>query len=159
MRPKFEYGAEVRVRRDVRNDGTFPGLDTGKLLVRRGSVGFVKDVGSFLQDQLVYTVHFLALDRLVGCREEELQAAADPWTPSRFEFRDKVSPRLSLAIQGEVMARPGDPGEIEKVVLDEPGVVAYHVRFFGRTLRVPETALERLADGPEPAASGASADR
>ena len=70
MLPRFDYGAEVRVTRSVRNDGTFPGLPTGALLVRRGSVGFVRDVGTFLQDQIIYTVHFLQDDRIVGCREE-----------------------------------------------------------------------------------------
>ena len=46
----------MRLIRNVRNDGTFPGMDVGKLLVRRGSVGYVRDVGTFLQDQLIYSV-------------------------------------------------------------------------------------------------------
>ena len=50
MRPRFEYGDEVRVTRNVRNDGTYPGLETGQLLIRRGSTGHVRDVGTFLQD-------------------------------------------------------------------------------------------------------------
>ena len=79
MLPKFEYGSAVRVTRNVRNDGTFPGFPTGALLVRRGSVGFVRDVGTFLQDQIVYTVHFLEDDRIVGCREEELLSWDEPW--------------------------------------------------------------------------------
>ena len=29
--PLFEYGDEVRVVRNVRNDGTYPGMDTGTL--------------------------------------------------------------------------------------------------------------------------------
>ena len=97
----------MRVTRNVRNDGTFPGMDVGKLLVRRGSVGYVRDVGTFLQDQLIYSVHFVDDNRMVGCREEELQLEADPWNPSRFEFRDKVTPRVPLGIRGEVVARPG----------------------------------------------------
>ena len=36
MRPRFEYGDGVRVLRNIRNDGTFPGARTGALLVRRG---------------------------------------------------------------------------------------------------------------------------
>jgi nitrogen fixation protein NifZ len=35
MRPRFDYGDAVRVIRNVRNDGTFPGQKTGNLLVRR----------------------------------------------------------------------------------------------------------------------------
>jgi len=131
----------VRVVRNVRNDGTFPGMEVGTLLVRRGSVGYVRDVGTFLQDQLIYSVHFLEQNRLVGCREAELQAEADPWTPSRFESRDKVTPRLALGVQGNIVARPGTVGEIEKVLRGTPGNVSYHVRFPGRTLQVPETAL------------------
>jgi nitrogen fixation protein NifZ len=143
VRPVFEYGEEVRVLRTVRNDGTYPGLPTGALLIRRGSTGFVRDVGTFLQDQTVYSVHFLAEDRLVGCREEELQPAAAPWTPSRFEFRDLVTARIPLGIGGRVLVERGAVGEVLKVIRDAPGGIAYHVHFDGRNpLQVPESALE-----------------
>ena len=148
MRPRFDYGDEVRVIRNVRNDGTYPGLDTGTLLVRRGSTGFVRDVGTFLQDQIIYSVHFLEGDRLVGCREEELQPAGDPWVPSRFEFRDKVTARLPLGSDGRVLVDQGVIGEIIKVLRGAPaadgsGQVAYHVQFPGcSTLQVPESALD-----------------
>ncbi len=144
MRPKFEYGDKVRVVRNVRNDGTYPGEPTGRLLIRRGSVGYVRDVGTFLQDQLIYSVDFLDANKRVGCREQELQLESDPWIPSRFEFRDKVTPTIPLGIQGEVIAAPGDEGEIELVLRDNPGGPAYHARFNGRTLQVPEKALEFL---------------
>ena len=147
MRPEFDYGDEVRVLRNVRNDGTYPGLGVGKLLVRRGSVGYVRDVGTFLQDQIIYSVHFLADDRLVGCREEELQPADAPWTPSRFEFRDKVAARIPLGIQGRVLVEAGEIGEILKVMRGALGAVSYHVHFSGRnTIQVPESALEVLPD-------------
>ena len=149
MRPKFEYGDEVRVIRNVRNDGTYPGEETGRLLIRRGSVGYVRDVGTFLQDQLIYSVDFVDARRTVGCREQELQAADDPWIPNRFEFREKVTPKINLGIQGEIIARPGDAGEIEKVLRQQAGGSAYHVRFHGRTLMVPETALEFRATDSE----------
>lgn len=142
MRPRFEYGDEVRVIRNVRNDGTYPGLDTGVLLVRRGSVGYVRDVGTFLQDQLIYSVDFIVEKSLVGCREQELQPASDPWIYNRFEFRDKVTPTRPLGIKGEVAAKPGDIGEIEKVLREQEGGPVYHVRFHGRTLMVPEASLE-----------------
>jgi len=91
MEPQcYDYGDEVRVIRNVRNDGTYPGLDVGAFLVRRGSVGYVVNVGTFLQDQVIYSVHFLEEQKVVGCREEELIRADEPWRPSRFEFRDKV---------------------------------------------------------------------
>jgi len=142
MRARFRQGDAVRVIRNIRNDGTFPGEEVGALLVRRGSVGYVRDIGTFLQDQVICSVHFLDSNRLVGCREEELQAESDPWTPSRFEFRDKVTSRLPLAIGGEIIVEPGGAGEILKVLRDMPGGIQYHVRFTGRTLQVPETALD-----------------
>jgi nitrogen fixation protein NifZ len=143
MRPRFDYGDAVRVTRNVRNDGTFPGQDRGNLLVRRGSVGYVRDVGTFLQDQVIYSVHFIDDGRLVGCREEELLAASDPWVESRFESREKVAAALPLGRQGEVLVAPGEVGEVLKVIRDAPGQgVSYHVLFPGRNvLQVPESAL------------------
>ena len=141
MQPLFELGDEVRVTRNVRNDGTYPGAVTGALLIRRGSMGFVRGIGTFLQDQIIYTVHFVDSGRLVGCREQELQSGDDPWVPSVFEFRDKVSVRTPLAIRGQVIVWPGDEGEVLKVLRNAPDGVAYHIRFPGRTLEVPESAL------------------
>jgi nitrogen fixation protein NifZ len=148
MRPLYDYGDEVRVLRNVRNDGTYPGQSTGTLLVRRGSTGYVRDVGTFLQDQIVYSVHFLDCDRIVGCREEELQPAGAPWTPSRFESREKVSARVALGRSGRVLVEPGQVGEVIKVLrepatTEQAGAVAYHVLFPGCSLlQVPESALE-----------------
>lgn len=142
MRPEFDYGDRVRVLRNVRNDGTYPGMEVGELLVRRGSVGFVRDVGAFLQDQIVYSVHFLDDDRIVGCRIEELQPADAPWTASRFESRDKVAAAVPLGIRGRVLVEPGEVGEVMKVLRGAPGGVSYQVHFSGRNwILVPESAL------------------
>jgi nitrogen fixation protein NifZ len=138
----------------VRNDGTVPGIDVGRLLVRRGSTGFVRDLGSFLQDQIIYAVHFLAEGRLVGCREEELQPASAPWSPSRFESRERVVARLRLGSGGRVLVERGEVGEVLRVLRDAPGGVSYHVLFDGRsTLQVPESALDPVV-GPEGPAAG-----
>ena len=141
MRPKFDYGNSVRVIRNVRNDGTFPGLEVGEMLVRRGSVGHVRNTGSFLQDQVIYSVHFPDIDRVVGCREEELISVDATWVASRFEFRDKVICGKALALDGRIIVAKGANGEIQKVLPDAPGGVHYHVRFPGRTLQVPEAVL------------------
>lgn len=141
---RFDFGETVRVTRNVRNDGTYPGMPVGELLVRRGSVGHVIEMGTFLQDQVIYTVHFLDQGRMVGCRAEELMPADAPWNPSRFEFRDKVLCRIDLGIQGRVVAAKGDEGEILKVLRDTHPI-QYHVRFPGRTLQVPENVLEPAA--------------
>lgn len=141
MKPSYEYGDKVRVTRNVRNDGTYPGLEIGDFLVRRGSVGHVQNIGTYLQDQIVYSVHFLEEDKLVGCREEELLNADDPWNPSKYEFREKVLAKMQLVSKGETLVSPGDEGEVIKVLRDEVPV-SYHVRFPGRTLLVPESALD-----------------
>lgn len=149
MLPRYEYGTGVRVVRNLRNDGTYPGLPTGRLLVRRGSTGYVRDVGTYLQDQLIYTVDFVELGMIVGCREQELQLESDPWVYNRFEFRDKVTPKMILAIKGEVIARPGDACEIEKVLREHEGGVHYHLYANGRTLLVPEPSLQWLDPAAE----------
>ncbi|WP_298621052.1 nitrogen fixation protein NifZ [uncultured Zoogloea sp.] len=145
MNARWEYGEAVRLTRNVRNDGTYPGLDPGAPLVRRGSIGYVVDVGTFLQDQVIYSVNFLDEGKIVGCREEELIGAEEAWTPSRFEFRDKVQATRQLAVGGEVLVTVGAIGEVMKVIRDAPGGVAYHIHFDdlpGRVLQIPESILE-----------------
>jgi len=142
VKPRFDYGDSVRVTRNVRNDGTFPGSEVGELLVRRGSVGYVQDRGAFLQDQIIYSVHFLGINRIIGCREGELIGVDEAWVASRFEFRDKVVCRKALAVEGRVIVGKGARGEIQKVLCDMPEAIHYHVRFPGRTLQVPEAVLK-----------------
>jgi len=157
MDARWDYGEAVRVIRNVRDDGTYPGMNPGDFLVRRGSIGYVVDVGSFLQDQIIYSVNFLDEGRIVGCREEELIGADDPWTPSRFEFRDKVRSAKGLSIGGEVLVELGASGEVVKVIRDESDGVIYHVHFDslpGRVLQIPEPLLEPL----EPASTEATSE-
>ncbi|WP_164963941.1 nitrogen fixation protein NifZ [Rubrivivax sp. JA1026] len=70
--PRFEIGERVAARIKVRNDGTFGGRDIGDVLVERGDVGYVRSVGSFLQQYYIYTVEFVASGRQVGMRAKEL---------------------------------------------------------------------------------------
>ena len=150
MRPRWELGDAVRVTRNVRNDGTFPGIETGDLLVRRGRIGHVRDVGTFLQDQVIYSVHFLEEGRVVGCREEELIGIDEPWIESRFEVRQRVRAARALAIRGEVRVPLGSPGEVLNLEREEGCPVLYHVHFDclpGNPLQVPETALREWGGG------------
>jgi nitrogen fixation protein NifZ len=152
MQTRYDFGDAVRVIRNVKDDGTYPGANVGQLLVRRGSVGHVVDIGTFLQDQVIYSVHFLDINRIVGCREEELIGADDDWVPSRYEFREKVRAALPLGKQGEVVVPGNAIGEIIKVVRNAEGGVAYQVHFeclLGRLLQVPETALLPFAPAPK----------
>lgn len=126
--------------RNVRNDGTYPGMAVGDFLMRRGSVGHVIEVGTFLQDQVIYTVHFLDQGRMVGCRAEELIPADAAWNPSRFEFRDKVVCSIDLPTSDSLIPA-GSEGEVLKVLRDNLPLL-YHVRFPGKTMQVPESVLE-----------------
>jgi len=142
VQPRFEYGQNVRVVRTIRNDGTYPGMEPGDLLVRDGSVGHVRNVGTFLQDNIIYAVHFFEVDRVIGCREEELIPAEEEWVPTLFLFRDKVTARIPLGMNGQVVVAAGTEGEVLKVLRHAPDGPAYQVYFDGRTFLVPETALD-----------------
>ncbi|MCX8017286.1 MAG: nitrogen fixation protein NifZ [Rhodocyclaceae bacterium] len=145
---RWDFGDAVRVVRNVRNDGTYPGVATGELLVRRGSIGHVVDIGTFLMDQIIYSVHFLDTGKVVGCRQEELIGLDEPWVPSRFEVRERVRAAKALVVAGEALVPVGTVGEILKVVREsEPPV--YHLHFDcqpGRIFAVPEGALAALAE-------------
>ncbi len=142
MLPKYEFGDEVRIIRNVRNDGTYPGVSIGTLLIRRGATGFVMNVGTFLQDQLIYTVNILEQNKIVGFREEELISIDEPWVPSKFESREKVRSRITMTVRGEARVFPGMEGEILKVFRDANNGVQYHVIFHDQVLQVPEASLE-----------------
>ncbi len=143
LKSRFQQGEAIRVLRPIRNDGTFPGMARGDLLIRRGSVGVIQDVGTFLQDQIIYAVLFLDENRLVGCREQEVQAADAPWVPHKFDSRDRVRAALTLAVGGQVRAKEGDLGEVMRV-LNESEPVQYEVIFGDRILQVPETVLDEM---------------
>ena len=136
----FDYGAAVRLVRTVHNDGSFPGKKRGDLLVRKGAIGHVRDIGSFLQDQVIYQVHFLELGFSVGCREQELLPAEAPWIDSEFEFGDWVAATSGLAVAGQLLVQAGDVGQVMAVRRDlEP--LRYEVLFADRLLQVPLSAI------------------
>lgn len=70
--PVFRPGERVRATRHVRNDGTYPGKDIGENLVRKGDVGYVRDIGTFLQQFYIYSVEWVDRGTLVGMRAREL---------------------------------------------------------------------------------------
>ncbi|WP_096704244.1 nitrogen fixation protein NifZ [Magnetospirillum sp. 15-1] len=76
-KPLFERGDKVVALRDVRNDGTYPGSQIGEFLIRRGEVGYVTQVGTYLNRFYVYAVDFLDSERLVGMRAHELERAEE----------------------------------------------------------------------------------
>lgn len=144
LEPRFACGDAVRVIRNIRNDGTYPGQDTGALLARRGSVGHVRHIGVFLQDQIIYTVHFLEDgNRVIGCRETELIAADAPWIPNSFERGDRVIARRTLAVGGEIAVDAGAAGEVMAVLRQPDAPTVYHVLFGKRVFKIPENSLRR----------------
>ncbi|HAA28136.1 MAG TPA: nitrogen fixation protein NifZ [Cyanobacteria bacterium UBA8553] len=71
--PTFELGQKVRVRKLIKNDGTFPGQDVGAVLAKKGDVGYVVSIGTFLQTSYIYAVHFMTTGNVVGCLKRELE--------------------------------------------------------------------------------------
>ncbi|AEI38205.1 nitrogen fixation protein NifZ [Zymomonas mobilis] len=71
--PAFPPGTKVRATLYVKNDGTFAGADIGEILVNKGDVGYVRDVGVFLQRYYIYAVDFIERGRIVGMRKRELK--------------------------------------------------------------------------------------
>ncbi|ACS84318.1 nitrogen fixation protein NifZ [Musicola paradisiaca] len=145
MRPRFNFGAAVRVVRTIRNDGTMAGMRRGDLLVRRGSVGYVREWGVFLQDQVIYQVHFLDTDRTVGCREQELIAADAPWSAGDFQYGDWIYSAHALSIAGEVVVDAGQSGQIQATGQGPQGD-CYTVMFGERWFQVPASALALAED-------------
>lgn len=70
--PAFRRGEKVRARRNVRNDGTFPGAAMGEVLIPQGAEGYVHSVGTWLNRFYVYGVEFVEAGRLVGMRGHEI---------------------------------------------------------------------------------------
>ena len=72
--PAFDYGEKVVSRKNVRNDGTFAGCEIGDILVKKGEVGYVKSIGSFLQQFYIYGVEFIVNGYRVGMKARELES-------------------------------------------------------------------------------------
>jgi len=75
--PVFNYGDKVRSKKNVRNDGTFPGREVGDILVKKGDIGYVNSIGTFLQQFYIYAVDFYEHGYMVGMRGKELDLLED----------------------------------------------------------------------------------
>ncbi len=97
--PKFKEGQQVRLVADVVNDGTYPHASIGTLMMPKGSIGYIKSMGEFLQVIRVYEVHFFGTEmevEIIGCREHELEAVDDGCDNETTEsplFKKKVEER------------------------------------------------------------------
>lgn len=97
--PKFKFGQKVKLISDIVNDGTYPHAKIGDLMMPKGSVGYIKDMGEFLQVIRVYEVHFIGTNtelEIIGCREHELVAVDDGCDDDTTEsplFKKKIEER------------------------------------------------------------------
>lgn len=71
--PCFAYGEKVRARRTIRNDGTYAGKDIGDILAKKGEIGYVVSIGTFLQQFYIYGVEFVDSGNRVGMKRKELE--------------------------------------------------------------------------------------
>lgn len=76
--PAFRPGEKVRATRHVKNDGTYPHKEIGENLVRKGDVGYVRDIGTFLQQFYIYSVEWVERGTIVGMRGKELVSLDRP---------------------------------------------------------------------------------
>ena len=75
--PVYEIGEKVRLRKQIKNDGTFPGREIGEILAKKGDIGYVASIGTFLQSSYIYAVHFLDKGIIVGCKAKEIESAEE----------------------------------------------------------------------------------
>jgi nitrogen fixation protein NifZ len=71
--PYFDYGDKVRAKRTIRNDGTFAGKDIGEILAKKGEIGYIVNIGTFLQQFYIYGVEFESTGNRVGMKRKELE--------------------------------------------------------------------------------------
>jgi nitrogen fixation protein NifZ len=76
--PRFRPGEKVVSRKNVRNDGTIRGRDIGEIVVKKGEVGYVRDIGTFLQQFFIYAVEWIDRGTVVGMRAKELDSLDRP---------------------------------------------------------------------------------
>ena len=91
--PLFEYGEKVISRKNVRNDGTFYGKDIGDILVKKGDVGYVKTIGSFLQQFYIYGIDFVDRGYVVGMKGREIRSLDyddDDDEPNEVDLSDEI---------------------------------------------------------------------
>lgn len=106
-----------------------------------GSIGYVCELGVFLQDQIIYTVHFLDNGgRMVGCRKR-----IDPGGCTVDLTALSVVTGSPRGCHRRLEHNGGDRGTVGEVmaVIREPDIAAHcHVLFTTQVLDVPESALE-----------------
>ena len=70
--PLFRPGTKVYAKYHIKNDGTMAGRDIGEIVVKKGDVGYIRDIGTYLQRYYIYAVEFIDRGSVVGMRGREL---------------------------------------------------------------------------------------
>jgi len=76
--PLFKAGTKVFAKFQVKNDGTMAGREIGEIVVKKGDVGYVRDIGMYLQRYYIYAVEFVDRGSVVGMRGRELSLVEAP---------------------------------------------------------------------------------
>jgi nitrogen fixation protein NifZ len=76
--PLFRPGEKVVSLKHIKNDGTIPLREIGEVVVRKGDVGYVRDIGTFLQQFYIYAVEWVERGTIVGMRGKELESLDRP---------------------------------------------------------------------------------
>jgi nitrogen fixation protein NifZ len=71
--PYFAFGEKVRAKRVIRNDGTYAGKEIGEVLAKKGEIGYVTSIGTFLQQFYIYGIEFTESGNRVGMKRKELE--------------------------------------------------------------------------------------
>lgn len=88
--PRFMFGERVICRSTIRNDGTFAGKDIGHVLVKKGDIGYVRSIGTFLQQFYIYSVEWVGRGYQVGMRAKELCTLDDLPEEVLAQFTDRL---------------------------------------------------------------------
>lgn len=94
--PVFRPGDKVISKKNVKNDGTMAGKEIGEVVVKKGDVGYVRDIGVFLQQFYIYAVDFADRRSIVGMRERELT----PGDEARARWDDTPVLQPHIVTQG-----------------------------------------------------------
>lgn len=94
--PVFKPGEKVQANRHVKNDGTYPRREIGEILVRKGDIGYVRDIGTFLQQFYIYAVEWIDRGTLVGMRGRELVSLDHPVVTPALPLHGEVRASASL---------------------------------------------------------------
>ncbi|MCK1636771.1 nitrogen fixation protein NifZ [Bradyrhizobium sp. 157] len=89
--PFFNLGEKVRAKRTIRNDGTYAGKEIGDILAKKGEVGYVVSIGTFLQQFYIYGVEFLESGHRVGMKRKELDLVEARDEPDYLPLPEEIA--------------------------------------------------------------------